>query len=598
MIGLHRTAVFGRTPALSGERRRVATATALATLATLAAPALLALSGYLLARASEAPPILTLTVAIVGVRLFALVRASARYGERLVSHDLALRRLTRDRIAVYSRLVPAVPGGMGTRTSTDTLDQLVADTERLQDDTVRVFVPGVAIAITITASLAVAAAILPAAAAIMGGALLVQVVLLALIEERTARQVASAQAAARADLTGEMATVLDAAPQLVAWGLGDTWAQRIATHGTRLDALVRRTTGRASAGSAVTIITAGLAAAGVLVVATRALATDDLGAALVPALALLAFGVVDASGGLSEVFASRRDVGVASSRLRATLTGIDAPAYRSDVPVDSHLVARDVSVTRGGRRILDPVDLDVAPGERIAIMGPSGVGKSTLVQVLCGLVTPDTGTVTLGGRPVEALPDQERSRWICWVPQDPHIFPTTLAGNLRIAAPFATDAELEEALRRVGGGGWLDRLPEGLLTLLGHHGERCSGGERQRVGLARAVLSAAPLVILDEPASHLPYDDALSALSAVIDAAPGRSAVLVTHRAAEAELAEHVVRLTHDQPQPKECSGARATNRDLATHDPRDGGCCGHCGQHPRRVERDGRRRQPNDDDT
>ncbi len=589
MIRPQRTAVFGRTPAVPGERCRIATATVLATLATLAAPALLALSGYLLARASEAPPILTLTVAIVGVRLFALVRASARYGERLVSHDLALRRLTGDRIAVFSRLVPAIPGAMGSRTSTETLDQLVADTERLQDDTVRVFVPGVAIAITITASLAVAAAILPAAAAIIGGAFLVQVVVLALIEERTARQVATAQATARADLTGEMATVLDAAPQLVAWGLGDAWAHRITTHGTRLDALVRRTAGRASAGSAVTIITAGLAAAGVLVVATRAHATADLGAALIPALALLAFGVVDASGGLSEVFASRRDVDVASSRLRATLAGIDAPAYRNDVPIDSHLVARDVSVTRGGRRILDPVDLDVAPGDRIAIMGPSGVGKSTLAQVLCGLVTPDTGTVTLGASPVGALPDEERSRWVCWVPQDPHIFPTTLAGNLRIAAPFATDAELEEALRRVGAGGWLDRLPEGLLTLLGHQGERCSGGERQRIGLVRAVLSPAPLVVLDEPASHLPYDDALSALSAVIDAAPGRSAVLVTHRAAEAELAGQIVRLTHNHPQPKECSGARATNRDLPTPDHRNGGCCGHCGQHPRRAERNER---------
>ena len=123
------------------------------------------------------------------------------------------------------------------------------------------------------------------------------------------------------------------------------------------------------------------------------------------------------------------------------------------------------------------------------------------------------------------------------------MFPTTLAANLRIAAPAATDAELERALRAVGGGPWLDALPGGLHTQLGEQGERCSGGERQRVGLARAWLCGGALIVLDEPASHLPHAEALAALRAVLDADPRRGALLITHRAGEARLAGRSVRM-------------------------------------------------------
>jgi ATP-binding cassette, subfamily C, bacterial CydC len=176
-------------------------------------------------------------------------------------------------------------------------------------------------------------------------------------------------------------------------------------------------------------------------------------------------------------------------------------------------------------------------------MGPSGAGKSTLAEMLVGFVTPDAGTVTVGGIDLREADGDRVRRLVRWAPQDPHLFPTTLAANLRIAAPGATDEDLERALRSVGGGPWLDCLPQGLQTPLGEQGERCSGGERQRVGLARALLAGGEVVVLDEPASHLPPYEAIEALRAVLDADPARGALLITHRSDEASLADRTVHL-------------------------------------------------------
>ncbi|MDP9345767.1 MAG: ATP-binding cassette domain-containing protein, partial [Actinomycetota bacterium] len=198
---------------------------------------------------------------------------------------------------------------------------------------------------------------------------------------------------------------------------------------------------------------------------------------------------------------------------------------------------------RGGRTLLAHVDLDVAVGERVALVGPSGAGKSVLGEALVGFGSLKGATATVGGVDLAAADGEALRRVVRWAPQDPHVFPTTLAANLRIAAPGASDAELQRALRAVGGGAWLAALPEGLETQLGEQGERCSGGERQRVGLARALLCGGALIILDEPASHLPKAEALEALRAVLAANPRRGALLICHRAGEAALAGRSVRL-------------------------------------------------------
>ncbi len=527
------------------ERLQLVLAVTLATAATLAATALLAFSGYLLARAAQTPPILTLATAIVGVRLFGLVRAAARYAERIVSHDLALRRLGGDRVAVFSQLIPLVPGRIGPRTSTDVLDRLVADVDRHQDLPVRVLVPGGALAVSVIAAVLVSALLLPAAALVLAGVLVAHAGVIAWVDHRGRARLAAQEASARARLTRELVVVLDAAPELVAWGAAAAQAERATAAGRQLDELTLRGVASASAADGASTLLSGVAAVAVLAVASQAAFAGSLAPELVPALALMTLGISEAVAGLADILVARRELRAAGSRIAALFDYSAAPTAPGPAaaPPGAGLALQEVRVEREGRVLLDGVHLEIASGERVALMGPSGAGKSTLGDVVAGFVSPDAGSARLGGIEIGALEDDALRSLVTWAPQDPHLFPTTLAANLRIAAPEAADSELERALRSVGGGPWLERLPDGLQTPLGEQGERCSGGERQRVGLARALLARSRLVVLDEPASQLPRDEALDALQAVLDADPRRGALLITHRAREATLADRVVHL-------------------------------------------------------
>ncbi|PTL55553.1 thiol reductant ABC exporter subunit CydC [Paraconexibacter algicola] len=527
------------------DRRRLALAVLLGTAATLASPALLALSGFLLARAAQAPPILTLGAAIVGVRFFGLLRAAARYAERLVGHDLALGRLGRERVALFEALTPHVPGRLGTRTSADVLDGLVADVDRLADLPVRVVVPACSIALAAGACVLAATLLLPAAGPVLAAALGLQALLLAVPAGRAAALDADARAAARAALQQELVTTLDASAELVAWGAAGRQTTRVAAAGARVDALAGRAARLASGGTATTIAAGAWTLAALLAVALPAAADGRLDGVLVAALALLGLGATEVLGGLPDVLVARREVATAAQRLAALVP--DAPPRTGDEhPADGSVHVRDLRLSRGGRTILDGVDLDVAAGERVALTGPSGCGKSTLVDVLLGFVDPDpaSGAVTVGGADVTRADGAALRRTVRWAPQDPHVFPTTIAANVRVAAPDADDATVEAALRAVGAGPWLDRLPRGIHTRLGELGEHASGGERQRIGLARALLGGGRLVVLDEPASQLPRADALAALTAVADADPTRGVLLVTHRPEELALADREVHLT------------------------------------------------------
>jgi ATP-binding cassette subfamily C protein CydC/ATP-binding cassette subfamily C protein CydCD len=524
------------------ERRGLAVAIALATVAALATPALLGLSGYLLARAEEETEILALGAAIVGVRCFGLLRATARYGERLVVHDLALARLGRVRVAVFDLLIPRVPGLLGGRTSADALDAVVADVDRLADVPVRVLVPATSSLLAALACVTAAVLVMPAAGAALALVLALQALLLAALSGRDARRRATERSAARAQLSRELVTLLDAAPELVAWGAADQRAARVTRAGGRFDRAVAAAARVASAGGAVTVLATGAGALAILAIGVPAAAAGNIDGVMVAALALLALGAADVVGGAGDFVVARHEIAAAGRRL-GRLATMPTVASGTERPTDAGVTVHHLTLERAGRRILDCVDLEIEPGERVALTGASGAGKSTLADVLAGFAQPTAGHVRVGGVELERIDGGALRETVRWMPQEPHIFATSIAANVRIAAPDADDAALESALRAVGAGPWLDALPDGLATRLGEFGERCSGGERQRIGLARAYLCGGGLLILDEPASQLPRDEALTALAAVLDAGPGRGVLLVTHRHDEVALADREVRL-------------------------------------------------------
>ncbi|MEV4256196.1 ATP-binding cassette domain-containing protein, partial [Spirillospora sp. NPDC049652] len=175
--------------------------------------------------------------------------------------------------------------------------------------------------------------------------------------------------------------------------------------------------------------------------------------------------------------------------------------------------------------------LDLPPGRHVAIMGESGAGKSTLAAVLARFLD-YAGSVTLNGVELRDLPPDDVRRVIGLGGQDSHVFDTTLAENVRLARPGASDDDVAHALRRAGLGPWLDTLPDGLATRVGEHGSAVSGGQRQRIALARALLADVPVLVLDEPDAHLDDRTAVTVLTDLLKAAKDRTVILITHRAA------------------------------------------------------------------
>ena len=543
-------ATVRRLAALGAVRRpRLALAALLGALTILFGVGLMATAGYLISRAAERPAVLSLTVAIVGVRFFALTRPVTRYLERLASHDVALRSLGNARARVYERIAPLAPAQLQDRRHGDLLARLVADVDSLQNLYLRGLLPPVVAVAAGAGAVGVVAAILPGAALVLATGLLVAGIAVpvgaAAIAARSSRQ----QAAARGALGSELVETLAGGEELVLYGRRDDRLERLRVVDGTLVRVARRAAAADGTGDGLRLLVTGLTVAGVLAVAVSAHAAGGLDRVLIALLALAALAAFEAMQPLPEALRQLRVTVAAGERLlelvdqKPAVVDSAEPLPAPQAPFTIELEDVSVRYAPGERLALDDLSLRLDPGRRIALLGRSGSGKTTVANLLLRFVDPESGRVTLAGHDLREYRLEDVRRAVTVSGQDAHLFSTTIRANLCLARPDATDAQLEAALRSARILDWVQSLPDGLDTHVGERGRELSGGQRQRVTLARALLTDAQVLVLDEPTAHLDPPTAQRLVEDVFAAAGERCVLLITHRPEGLDLVDELVAL-------------------------------------------------------
>ena len=546
-------------------RRRLAEASLLGAGAIGASVALMGTSAWLISRAAQHPSEASLTLAIVGVQFFGLSRGFLRYGERLVGHDAALRVLAHLRVRVFTRLEAVAPAGLPAFRRGDLLARFVDDVDSLQDVVLRVLQPFLVAALVGAGTVAVLWWFLPQAGLILLVALLLSATAVPWLTGRLARREESRQATERGELSASVVDLVEGAPELLVMGAVGEQLSRLDGSDSRLREVARRGAGTTGIGLGLTTALAGLASWGALTVGVAATHAGHLNGALLAVLALVPLATFELASPLPAATQALQRSRVAAARV---FEAMDAPALVHDpatpvgVGAAPHtLTLRDVwaSYPGAGRAALRGVDLELTPGRRVALVGPSGAGKTTIADVAVRFLPTDAGEITLDGVPLERLAADNVRRVVGLVEQRPHLFDTTLAENLRIGRRSATDEDLVAALTRVGLGPWLGGLPDSLRTAVGPRGARLSGGQRQRVAVARALLADFPILVLDEPGEHLEPAAADALTADLLTLTEGRSTLLITHRLSGLEQVDEIIVL--DEGRVVE----RGTHRDLVT---------------------------------
>ncbi|WP_201298684.1 thiol reductant ABC exporter subunit CydC [Microbacterium sp. 8M] len=527
--------------------RRFAPAVLAGIASAAAAVGLLLVSGWLIVTASLVDNLVPLSVAIVGVRFFAVTRAVTRYLERLAGHDAALGRLADLRAAVVRRLTPLAPAGLGSTDRGAVLAALVDDVENLQNLPLRVVQPLLTGGVVAVVSIGVLALIAPTAALALAVCLVIAVVGAVVLGGVVGARAEGTLSRDRADLAGALVDEFTALDVLQAYGAEPAARQRIRA----ADDALRRTVTRAAAAQALSSAVVSLAA-GAASIAALALAVPGQpgGAVDAPWFAvavLLPMAVFDVFSAVPQAASAWRGVRASAERIHAVLPAAVPPEVRDDDGEgrihDGAVRLRGVTATWPGASgpALQGLDLDVAPGERILVTGSSGAGKSTLAAVLVGFLRSE-GSYRIGEQDAARIAGPELRRHVGLCEQDPMLFDEDIRQNLLFARETATDAELLAVLDRVGLGAWV-RERGGLDARVGERGALVSGGQAQRIALARAVLRGFPVLVLDEPTAGVDPDASDALLRDLLGATEGQTVILVSHVAPPSGTVDRTVRL-------------------------------------------------------
>ncbi len=506
----------------------------------IAAMGLMSLSGYLLSRAALRPPILELMLAITGVRFFGLSRAVLRYFERLVSHDLTFKLLMQIRLWFFGKLEPLAPARMKEH-SGDLLSRIVADVDQLQTFYLRVMAPAIVAAIII--SLTTVALWFVSA----------QIALITLLFLLSAGLVLPLWIAALARSTGVRQLRLNAAlqrhyvdgiaglPDVLIFGQQRRFEANIDRINQQLARLQLRQALISGMENSFNLLLSHLGMLAALLLALLLVIGGELNGIYLALLVLAVLTSFEAVQPLAQALQTYPVAKESMTRLQEITAAPELTTQGEQTPDVGEIRFEALSFAYESKRVLQDISFSLRPGERKAVVGLSGSGKSSLIKLLVRFYEPTQGHILLAGQDLAVYEPEALRRHIAVVSQDEQIFHSTLRKNLLIAKPGANDAELLRALEQARLADLLPELPQGLDTLLGEQGSRLSGGERRRLMLARAFLKDAPVVLLDEVTANLDAITEAEVMSSLKTLLSGRSALVLTHRLKQMDMFDEIL---------------------------------------------------------
>ncbi|WP_136051431.1 thiol reductant ABC exporter subunit CydC [Microbacterium sp. K36] len=517
-------------------------------LSATAAVSLLAVSGWLIVSASIVDSLVPLSIAVVGVRFFAVTRAVTRYLERLSGHDAALRQLATTRSDMVRRLIPLSPAGLGATDRGQVLAALVDDVENLQNLPLRVVQPLAVSGVVALGAVGFLAFVSPPAALTLAVCLLVAALAAVGLGWIFGSRAEAAVSARRAEVSAALVDYFGSLDVLLAFGAESQARERIRV----ADAALRRVVGRASLAQAVAAgvvsLMAGAASVWALAVAAPGLATGAIDAPWLAVAVLVPMVVFEVFGAVPIAAASWRSVRASAERIVDVLPERMPPELRTDAGEDVEVDGVPALTLRGatahwpgGAAALNGIDLDLAPGERVLVSGASGAGKSSLAAALVGFLRVD-GEYRIGDLDAASLSGPSLRRVVGLCEQQPQLFDEDVRQNLLFARDTATDEELLAVLDRVGLAAWV-RERGGLDARVGDRGALVSGGQAQRIALARALLRGFPVLVLDEPTAGVDPEASDDLLRDLLQATGEQSVLLISHVAPPAGTVDRVVRI-------------------------------------------------------
>jgi len=516
----------------------------------LAGVALLATSAWLISRASEQPPIMYLSIAVVGVRGFALGRAAFRYAERMLLHDASFRMLAKRRPKVLAKLIPFAPAGLGNQSHGETVSRVVGDVDELQNLPLRVVSPLIqSLAVSVLATLGLSI-LLPSAGVALGLCLIGAFALAMPLAGRVSQSSDKLMAPVKASFADQSLDLLEHLDLLMAFDWIVDRQNKLAHTESVLKNIINRSSLATGLGLASLSLLSILATVSLAYLGANSVVSGQNPGVLLALFALVPMAVFDTIQASAPVVSAwqrfkqsaiRLDE-VLSRELPAEITPSAGHAVLANVE-SLELVSATASYPDASKPAIRAISLRLGAGETLALQGASGSGKSTVANVLVNFLNIQAGEYLINGVPAEIYSPESIHQAIGYLEQSPTIFLGSLRANLTFANPTATDVELVETLERVGL--WQTFLKrEGLDTELGERGVLVSGGEAQRIALARALLADFQVLILDEPTSNVDQEMGFALVQDLLQIAradSNRAIFLITHDSNLAALADRTI---------------------------------------------------------